>query len=157
MPSDADYIARAIQLAARGHYTTDPNPRVGCVIVKDGSVIGEGWHERAGGPHAEPVALAAAGSAAAGATVYISLEPCSTIGRTGACSTMEPAYITATRSAMTGNKLRSWVMNSNATRRSRCNRRSRRLCTASKDRGQRLCPLRRIDRHGCLVDGARPF
>jgi diaminohydroxyphosphoribosylaminopyrimidine deaminase / 5-amino-6-(5-phosphoribosylamino)uracil reductase len=87
VPTDADYIARAIKLAARGQYTTDPNPRVGCVIVKDDCVIGEGWHERAGGPHAEPAALAAAGPEAAGATVYVSLEPCSSIGRTGACST----------------------------------------------------------------------
>ncbi len=85
--SDAEYLARAIKLAARGLYTTDPNPRVGCVLVKDGRVIGEGWHERTGGAHAERVALAHAGSAAAGATAYVTLEPCSFTGRTGACTT----------------------------------------------------------------------
>lgn len=85
--SDAEYLSRAIKLAARGLYTTDPNPRVGCVLVKDGRVIGEGWHEQAGGAHAERVALAHAGSAAAGATAYVTLEPCSVIGRTGACAT----------------------------------------------------------------------
>ena len=85
--SDAEYLARAVKLAARGLYTTDPNPRVGCVLVKNGRVIGEGWHERAGGPHAERVALAHAGRAAAGATAYVTLEPCSFSGRTGACAT----------------------------------------------------------------------
>ncbi len=84
--TDAEYLARAIKLAARGLYTTDPNPRVGCVLVKDGRVIGEGWHERAGGAHAERVALAHAGSAAADATAYVTLEPCNFIGETGACA-----------------------------------------------------------------------
>ncbi len=79
-------MARALELAARGLYTTDPNPRVGCVLVQGGKVVGEGWHERAGGPHAEVAALAAAGPAARGATAYVSLEPCNHHGRTGPCS-----------------------------------------------------------------------
>ena len=84
---DADFLARAAKLAARGLYTTDPNPRVGCVVVKDGHMIGEGWHEQAGGPHAERAALTQAGAAASGATAYVTLEPCSFTGRTGACTT----------------------------------------------------------------------
>lgn len=79
-------MARALQLAARGLFTTSPNPRVGCVIVKDGQVVGEGWHERAGTPHAEVHALKAAGAAARGATVYVTLEPCSHHGRTPPCA-----------------------------------------------------------------------
>jgi len=79
-------MARALQLAARGLFTTSPNPRVGCVIVKDGRVVGEGWHERAGSPHAEIHALKAAGEAARGATVYVTLEPCSHHGRTPPCA-----------------------------------------------------------------------
>jgi diaminohydroxyphosphoribosylaminopyrimidine deaminase/5-amino-6-(5-phosphoribosylamino)uracil reductase len=84
--SDYGYVSRAIQLAKRGLYTTDPNPRVGCVIVKDGKIVGEGWHERAGGPHAEVMALQAAGGAAKGAEVFVSLEPCSHHGRTPPCA-----------------------------------------------------------------------
>ena len=68
-------MARALQLAARGLFTTSPNPCVGCVIVKDGQVIGEGWHRRAGTPHAEIHALSQAGDAARGATVDVTLEP----------------------------------------------------------------------------------
>lgn len=79
-------MARALQLAERGLYTTTPNPRVGCVIVKDGRVVGEGWHEKAGAPHAEVHALRAAGAAARGATVYVTLEPCSHHGRTPPCA-----------------------------------------------------------------------
>jgi diaminohydroxyphosphoribosylaminopyrimidine deaminase/5-amino-6-(5-phosphoribosylamino)uracil reductase len=79
-------MARALQLARRGLYSTDPNPRVGCVIVRDQAVVGEGWHERAGGPHAEIVALHAAGDRARGATVYVTLEPCSHHGRTPPCA-----------------------------------------------------------------------
>ncbi len=79
-------MARAVQLARRGLFTADPNPRVGCVLVKAGRVVGEGWHERAGGPHAERVALAAAGERAVGATAYVTLEPCSHTGRTGPCA-----------------------------------------------------------------------
>lgn len=82
---DAAQMARALKLAARGLFGTDPNPRVGCVIVRDGRVLGEGYHERAGGPHAEAVALAAAGDAARGATVYVTLEPCAHHGRTPPC------------------------------------------------------------------------
>jgi diaminohydroxyphosphoribosylaminopyrimidine deaminase/5-amino-6-(5-phosphoribosylamino)uracil reductase len=79
-------MARALRLAERGLYTADPNPRVGCVIVRDGSVVGEGWHQVAGGPHAEIAALAAAGSRAAGATAYVNLEPCCHHGRTPPCT-----------------------------------------------------------------------
>ncbi|WJW76218.1 bifunctional diaminohydroxyphosphoribosylaminopyrimidine deaminase/5-amino-6-(5-phosphoribosylamino)uracil reductase RibD [Thiohalobacter sp. IOR34] len=83
---DYRYMARALRLARLGLYTTDPNPRVGCVIVRDGAVVGEGWHERAGGPHAEIHALRAAGEAARGATAYVTLEPCCHHGRTPPCS-----------------------------------------------------------------------
>jgi diaminohydroxyphosphoribosylaminopyrimidine deaminase / 5-amino-6-(5-phosphoribosylamino)uracil reductase len=83
---DHRYMARALELAGRGLYTTAPNPRVGCVIVHDGTVAGEGWHERAGSAHAEVNALAAAGSRARGATAYVSLEPCVHQGRTGPCT-----------------------------------------------------------------------
>ncbi len=83
---DHRHMARALQLAGRGLYTTTPNPRVGCVIVKDGRVVGEGWHARAGTPHAEIHALQQAGEAARGATVYVTLEPCSHHGRTPPCA-----------------------------------------------------------------------
>ena len=82
---DHRYMARALQLAARGLYTTTPNPRVGCVIVKNNQTIGEGWHHRAGTPHAEIHALQMADEAARDATVYITLEPCSHHGRTPPC------------------------------------------------------------------------
>lgn len=81
---DHAFMGLALRLARRGLYTTTPNPRVGCVVVRDGQVIGTGYHERAGGPHAEVHALQSAGNAR-GATVYISLEPCSHLGRTGPC------------------------------------------------------------------------
>ncbi|MDB5811626.1 MAG: 5-amino-6-(5-phosphoribosylamino)uracil reductase / diaminohydroxyphosphoribosylaminopyrimidine [Betaproteobacteria bacterium] len=83
--ADNEFMARALELAAHGLYTTTPNPRVGCVIVRDGSIVGEGWHERAGGPHAEIAALNAAGARARGATVYVTLEPCHHQGRTPPC------------------------------------------------------------------------
>ena len=83
---DHRFMARALQLARRGLYTTTPNPRVGCVIASGGRVLGEGWHQRAGAPHAEIEALAAAGAAARGATAYVSLEPCVHQGRTGPCA-----------------------------------------------------------------------
>jgi len=79
-------MARAIRLAKNGVYTTDPNPRVGCVIVKNDNIVGEGWHARAGQAHAEINALNAAGADAEGATAYVSLEPCSHHGRTPPCS-----------------------------------------------------------------------
>ena len=84
--ADHQYMARALELARRGLNTATPNPRVGCVIVNDGHAVGEGWHEQAGGPHAEVHALAAAGAAARGATAYVSLEPCVHHGRTGPCT-----------------------------------------------------------------------
>ena len=82
---DSVWMAQALRLAERGLYTTSPNPRVGCVLVRDGDIVGEGWHERAGEPHAEVLALRAAGEAARGATVYVTLEPCSHHGRTPPC------------------------------------------------------------------------
>ena len=83
---DEGHMARAIELARRGLWTTDPNPRVGCVITSGDRVIAEGWHERAGLPHAEALALRAAGSAARGATAYVTLEPCCHHGRTPPCA-----------------------------------------------------------------------
>lgn len=80
------YLSRALQLARRGLYSTDPNPRVGCVLVRDGEVVGEGWHARAGEAHAEIYALRAAGDRARDATAYVSLEPCSHHGRTPPCA-----------------------------------------------------------------------
>ncbi len=82
---DHQFMARALQLAAQGLYTTHPNPRVGCVIVRAGEIVGEGWHVRAGEPHAEVHALAQAGTRARGATVYVTLEPCCHYGRTAPC------------------------------------------------------------------------
>lgn len=84
--ADHAYMAQALRLAERGLFTTTPNPRVGCVLVKDGVVVGEGWHEKAGQPHAEPLALHQAGEAARGATAYVTLEPCSHHGRTPPCA-----------------------------------------------------------------------
>ena len=84
--TDAAWMARALQLARRGHYTTQPNPRVGCVVVKHGERVGEGWHQRAGESHAEVHALRMAGAAARNATAYVTLEPCSHQGRTGPCA-----------------------------------------------------------------------
>jgi len=83
---DAHYMARALELARKGHYTTHPNPRVGCVIVSDGQIVGEGWHVRTGEPHAEVHALRAAGDKARGATAYVTLEPCSHHGHTPPCA-----------------------------------------------------------------------
>ncbi len=83
---DRAMMARALGLAAKGLFTATPNPRVGCVIVRGERIVGEGWHERAGEPHAEMAALRAAGEAAAGATVYVSLEPCNHYGRTPPCA-----------------------------------------------------------------------
>lgn len=89
---DEKWMAKALQLAERGLYTTSPNPRVGCVIVRDGVCVGEGWHHQAGTPHAEVHALRMAADLAQGATAYVTLEPCSHFGRTPPCAN---ALITA--------------------------------------------------------------
>jgi diaminohydroxyphosphoribosylaminopyrimidine deaminase/5-amino-6-(5-phosphoribosylamino)uracil reductase len=83
---DYRYMSMALRLAAKGLYTTDPNPRVGCVIVKHQQIVGQGWHKRAGGPHAEIHALQQAADSAKGATVYVTLEPCSHHGKTPPCA-----------------------------------------------------------------------
>ncbi|CAK0761112.1 fused diaminohydroxyphosphoribosylaminopyrimidine deaminase/5-amino-6-(5-phosphoribosylamino)uracil reductase [Gammaproteobacteria bacterium] len=85
-PEDHQFMSRALRLARRGLYTTDPNPRVGCVLVRDNEVVGESWHERTGEAHAEVRALACAGERARGATCYVTLEPCCHQGRTPPCA-----------------------------------------------------------------------
>ncbi|WP_242513415.1 bifunctional diaminohydroxyphosphoribosylaminopyrimidine deaminase/5-amino-6-(5-phosphoribosylamino)uracil reductase RibD [Halochromatium salexigens] len=85
-PDGLALMARAVQLAERGLYTTDPNPRVGCVLAKGGQIVGEGWHRRAGEPHAERLAIDAAGARARGASAYVTLEPCCHHGRTPPCT-----------------------------------------------------------------------
>ncbi|MDJ0655305.1 MAG: bifunctional diaminohydroxyphosphoribosylaminopyrimidine deaminase/5-amino-6-(5-phosphoribosylamino)uracil reductase RibD [Xanthomonadales bacterium] len=86
IPEDLQYMQRALQLARKGLYTTHPNPRVGCVLVRGGEVVSEGWHERAGESHAEVMAVDRAGSGARGATAYVTLEPCAHHGRTPPCA-----------------------------------------------------------------------
>jgi len=86
MTSNIEYMQYAIRLAEKGVYTTEPNPSVGCVIVKQGQIVGEGWHQRAGQAHAEVVALKQAGDKASGATAYVTLEPCSHTGKTPPCA-----------------------------------------------------------------------
>ena len=85
--ADHAHMARALQLAARGLYSAHPNPMVGCVLCRDDEIVGEGWHERAGEPHAEVNALRAAGEKAQGATAYVTLEPCAHSGKTPPCAT----------------------------------------------------------------------
>ncbi|KIF54537.1 bifunctional diaminohydroxyphosphoribosylaminopyrimidine deaminase/5-amino-6-(5-phosphoribosylamino)uracil reductase RibD [Vibrio owensii] len=85
-PQDFEMMSRALKLAKRGIYTTAPNPNVGCVIVRDGEIVGEGHHHRAGEPHAEVYAMRMAGDKAEGATAYVTLEPCSHYGRTPPCA-----------------------------------------------------------------------
>jgi diaminohydroxyphosphoribosylaminopyrimidine deaminase/5-amino-6-(5-phosphoribosylamino)uracil reductase len=89
---DARFMRRALELAERGRGLTSPNPMVGAVVVSGDTIVGEGFHERAGGPHAEVVALAAAGARSRGATLYVTLEPCSHHGRTPPCA---PAVVAA--------------------------------------------------------------
>jgi len=83
--ADHEFMGQALALAGRGLYTTTPNPRVGCVIAGDGAVVGTGWHEKAGMPHAEVLALKGAGARSRGKTLYVNLEPCSHHGRTPPC------------------------------------------------------------------------
>ncbi|HOE65900.1 MAG TPA: bifunctional diaminohydroxyphosphoribosylaminopyrimidine deaminase/5-amino-6-(5-phosphoribosylamino)uracil reductase RibD [Candidatus Hydrogenedentes bacterium] len=85
MNNDVEYMRRALALAEKGRGRTSPNPMVGALLVRDGRIIGEGWHERAGDPHAEVNAVNAAGGDVAGATLYVTLEPCSHVGRTPPC------------------------------------------------------------------------
>ena len=100
--ADELFMAQALRLAGLGLYSTSPNPRVGCVIVREGKVVGEGWHQRAGEAHAEVHALALAGAAARGATAYVTLEPCSHHGRTPPCTeTLLAAGIRRVVAAMT--------------------------------------------------------
>lgn len=84
--ADYAFMSRALQLAEKGLYSTAPNPRVGCVITRGAQIIGSGWHQRAGQPHAEVIALQTAGEAARGAVAYVTLEPCSHFGRTPPCA-----------------------------------------------------------------------
>ncbi|MHB1100602.1 MAG: bifunctional diaminohydroxyphosphoribosylaminopyrimidine deaminase/5-amino-6-(5-phosphoribosylamino)uracil reductase RibD [Burkholderiales bacterium] len=83
---DRLYMVKALRLAEKGLYTATPNPRVGAILVKDGKIVGEGWHEKAGMPHAEINALLDAGESARGSTLYVTLEPCSHFGRTPPCA-----------------------------------------------------------------------
>jgi diaminohydroxyphosphoribosylaminopyrimidine deaminase/5-amino-6-(5-phosphoribosylamino)uracil reductase len=100
--ADSSMMARALQLAERGLWTTSPNPRVGCVLFRAGEIVGEGWHEKAGEPHAEVHALRAAGERARGATAYVTLEPCSHHGRTPPCAeALIAAGVTRVVAAMT--------------------------------------------------------
>jgi len=85
-PEDSLWMAQALRLAERGLYSTSPNPRVGCVLVRDGKAVGSGWHQKTGEPHAEVYALREANEAARGATAYVTLEPCSHQGRTPPCA-----------------------------------------------------------------------
>ena len=89
-------VWEALRLAEMGLYTTDPNPRVGAVVVKDGQIIGRGFHKVAGEAHAEVLALKEAGAAAKGATLYVTLEPCSHQGKTPPCADAGPVAIRTT-------------------------------------------------------------
>ena len=84
--NDRLFMKRALKLAARGKFTTSPNPAVGCVIVRNGMIIGEGYHHKAGEPHAEIMAMRSAGSSVAGATCYVTLEPCSHYDKNPPCA-----------------------------------------------------------------------
>jgi diaminohydroxyphosphoribosylaminopyrimidine deaminase/5-amino-6-(5-phosphoribosylamino)uracil reductase len=99
---DRQWMAEALRLAEQGTTTTQPNPRVGCVIVRDGQVVGRGFHARAGEPHAEVMALREAGELAIGGTAYVTLEPCAHVGRTPPCAPqLATAGVTRVVSALT--------------------------------------------------------
>ncbi|HEY5702049.1 MAG TPA: bifunctional diaminohydroxyphosphoribosylaminopyrimidine deaminase/5-amino-6-(5-phosphoribosylamino)uracil reductase RibD [Gammaproteobacteria bacterium] len=99
--TDHQFMSRALQLASKGLYSTHPNPRVGCVLVKNGQIVAEGWHRITGGPHAEIVALENAGQLASGADCYVTLEPCSHAGKTPPCTrTLIDAGVTRVVAAM---------------------------------------------------------
>lgn len=85
-PQDKQYMNRALELAAKGRGRVEPNPTVGAVLVRDGIVVGEGYHEYFGGPHAEVNAISSAGEQARGATLYVTLEPCNHFGKTPPCT-----------------------------------------------------------------------
>jgi diaminohydroxyphosphoribosylaminopyrimidine deaminase/5-amino-6-(5-phosphoribosylamino)uracil reductase len=91
MSQDERWMGRALELAARGAGETSPNPLVGCVVVRGSRLVAEGHHQRAGGPHAEVVALRRAGSRARGGTLYVNLEPCAHQGRTPPCAPLVAA------------------------------------------------------------------
>lgn len=98
---DHQFMQRALRLAQKGLYSTDPNPRVGCVLVKNEKIVGEGWHQKAGEPHAEVLALKQAGENAKGATAYVTLEPCSHTGKTPPCAdALVQAGVTRVMAAM---------------------------------------------------------
>ncbi|MBP8137566.1 MAG: bifunctional diaminohydroxyphosphoribosylaminopyrimidine deaminase/5-amino-6-(5-phosphoribosylamino)uracil reductase RibD, partial [Candidatus Eisenbacteria bacterium] len=86
LTTDRSHMLRALRLASKGRGRTAPNPMVGAVLVRNGEVVGEGWHRQHGGPHAEIEALAAAGRRARGATLYVTLEPCAHHGKTPPCA-----------------------------------------------------------------------
>ena len=89
---DKKYMERALELAALGEGNVNPNPMVGAVVVKDGKILGEGYHKKYGGPHAEVFALEEAGEKAKGATIYVTLEPCSHYGKTPPCAKKNNRY-----------------------------------------------------------------
>ena len=135
--SDRSYMARALELAARGLNTTDPNPRVGCVLVRGGETLGEGWHERAGEAHAEVAALRAARGDVRGATAYVTLEPCSHTGRTPPCVDSADRRRHRPRGMRLG---RSQSARRRRGHRAPEGRRHRGLCRSSGERGARPQP-----------------
>jgi len=118
--SEEEFMRLAIELAAKGEGSVEPNPMVGCVIVRDGQVIGQGYHNQFGGPHAEINALNSinADSNAAGATAYVTLEPCSHVGKTGPCcdALIESEIAKVVVACADPNPLRSWLARTRSPR-----------------------------------------